>query len=59
MARTEPFLGANFRCCGVYARIYKNRRGDAYEGRCPKCGRKVRFPIDPARGTSHRFFDVY
>jgi len=59
MAEKRPFLGVNFKCCGVYARIYKNPKGDAYEGRCPRCGRPVRIPIDPEKGTRHRFFDAH
>lgn len=50
------FLGIKFECCGgIYARIYPNRKGDAYEGRCPKCMRAVRLGIGTG-GTSARFF---
>ncbi|MEM8865643.1 MAG: hypothetical protein AAGF31_08900, partial [Planctomycetota bacterium] len=55
--RTGQFLGIRFDCCGVYSRIYPNRHGDAYEGRCPKCARAVRLAIGPG-GTSSRFFSA-
>ncbi|MEM1304193.1 MAG: hypothetical protein AAGG46_04820 [Planctomycetota bacterium] len=53
--RGGRFLGVVFDCCGVYSRIYPNRSGDAYEGRCPRCGGPVRVAIGPG-GTSTRFF---
>ena len=51
----RPFLGIHFKCCSVYSRIYKNKEGTAYEGRCPKCGALVRVPIG-SEGTRSRFF---
>ena len=51
----RPFLGIYFRCCKIYSRIYKNRQGTAYEGRCPKCLRKVSIKVGD-QGTSERFF---
>ena len=54
-ARTGQFLGVTFACCGIYARIYPNRTGDAYEGRCPRCLGKLRVGIGPG-GSSNRFF---
>ncbi|MCL2183755.1 MAG: hypothetical protein FWB85_09840 [Chitinispirillia bacterium] len=53
----RPFVGINFTCCNVYRRIYKNKAGDAYEGACPKCLRKVKLLVGPG-GTSQRFFDA-
>ena len=54
-ARGKKFLGVYFACCHVYARIYKNKTGTAYEGRCPRCGRRVRARIGKG-GTTRRFF---
>ena len=52
----KKFIGVHFECCHVYQRVYVNDRGDAYEGRCPMCGRKVRALIDPSKGIDARFF---
>ena len=49
------FVGVQFSCCDVYTRIYINRDHTAYEGRCPKCAKKVRLEIGPG-GTDSRFF---
>ena len=51
----RPFLGIHFDCCAVYARIYRNRDQSAYEGRCPRCMRKVRVAIGDD-GSATRFF---
>jgi hypothetical protein len=51
----RKFLGIHFKCCNVYIRIYRNKEETAYEGRCPRCGKKVRVPIG-GEGTSSRFF---
>ena len=52
------FLGVMFNCCSVYTRIYKNKDGSAYVGRCPKCLKNVKIPVGEY-GTSERFFNVY
>jgi len=54
-SKKRPFLGIFFRCCKVYWRIYKNKDGSAYEGRCPKCMAKVKVNIGN-EGSSERFF---
>lgn len=52
---TGKFLGVTFECCRVYSRIYPNRAGDAYEGRCPRCMAFLKVAIGPG-GTNQRFF---
>ena len=51
----KNFLGIYFECCNIYTRIYKNKTGDAYEGKCPKCFKKVFVPIGD-KGSAERFF---
>ncbi|HEX7009555.1 MAG TPA: hypothetical protein VF184_06205 [Phycisphaeraceae bacterium] len=55
--RGRPWLAVHWKCCQVYSRIYRNRQGDAYEGRCPRCGSPVRARIGPG-GTDARFFEA-
>ena len=53
--RARPWVGVKFTCCNVYTRIYRNRAGTAYEGRCPRCMQAVSMRV--ARGGSRsRFF---
>jgi hypothetical protein len=56
-SQQRPFLGLHFVCCDVYARVYVNRAGDAYQGNCPRCARSVRFAVGPG-GTDARFYQV-
>ncbi|MEO1498645.1 MAG: hypothetical protein AAFV43_15990 [Planctomycetota bacterium] len=51
------FLGVTFECCRVYSRLYHNRAGDAYEGRCPKCMSFLKVGIGPG-GSNQRFFSA-
>jgi hypothetical protein len=54
----KKFLGLKFTCCGLYSRVYVNRDGTAYEGRCPKCLKHVKLKIGEG-GTDSRFFEVF
>ncbi len=54
---TKCFVGVRFECCRVYARIYINSAGAAYEGHCPRCCRRVRFRVGPG-GSDARFFTI-
>lgn len=56
-SQPKAFLGIMFNCCNVYGRIYKNKSGTAYVGRCPKCMRSVKVPVGEG-GTSRRFFSA-
>ena len=51
----KKFLGILFECCHVYARIYRDAAGTAYEGVCPRCRRRVRVAVGPG-GTERRMF---
>ena len=51
----RKYLGIQFDCCGAYARIYQNKEGTAYVGRCPRCLRPIRIKIGEG-GTTNRFF---
>jgi hypothetical protein len=56
-ASGKPFLSVLFACCSVYQRIYRNAEGTAYAGRCPRCGKPVKFTVSP-EGTNARNFIV-
>jgi hypothetical protein len=53
----RPFLSVHFACCSVYSRVYRNKDETAYAGRCPRCGRPIKFLIG-AGGTDQRVFIV-
>jgi hypothetical protein len=55
--RGRPWLAVQWKCCSVYSRIYRNKAGSLYEGRCPKCCRSVSVRVGPG-GTSNRFFEA-
>jgi hypothetical protein len=57
-AAGRPFLSVTFACCNVYARIYRSPDATHYSGRCPRCGKPVRFLVRQD-GTSARNFTVY
>jgi len=53
--KDKKFIGILFECCNVYRRIYINKDGNAYEGRCPLCYGKIKVAIGP-HGTDQRIF---
>jgi len=53
--KDKRYIGILFECCNVYRRIYINKDGNAYEGRCPLCYGKVKVTIGP-QGTDQRIF---
>ncbi len=53
----KRFIGVTFDCCQVYTRIYINKTETAYEGRCPKCLRKICVNIREG-GVDCRFFSA-
>ena len=55
MNTPRKYIGVVFKCCKIYQRVYVNRNGDAYEGRCPGCFRLMKVRIGPG-GTDQRFF---
>ena len=54
----RKFIGVWFECCHAYGRLYQNKEGTIYRGRCPRCLRPVMVPIDSNRenATDRRFF---
>ena len=55
MQKGKKFLGIMFECCNIYRRIYINKDGNAYEGRCPKCFSEIKIIIGPG-GSEKRIF---
>lgn len=53
----RPWIAVRWQCCSAYSRIYRNRAGSAYEGRCPKCGTSAKATVGPG-GTNNRFFNA-
>jgi hypothetical protein len=51
------FLSLYFACANAYGRAYKSPDGSCYQGRCPKCGKTISFPIGQG-GTGRRMFEV-
>lgn len=53
----RPWIGVLFRCCNVYARVYRVRDGSRYVGWCPRCGTRIRAMVGSG-GTSARMFEA-
>jgi hypothetical protein len=51
------YLSIHFRCCSVYAPIYKNAANTAYTGHCPRCHRPAQVQISPT-GSPSRVFEA-
>ena len=50
-------LSIHFKCCSIYAPIYKNAANTAYSGHCPRCHRRAEIAISPT-GSSSRIFEA-
>ena len=57
-ARTRPYVGIMFECCGIYQRVYRRADQLEYRGRCPRCLRAVQLKVGPS-GTSTRIFRAH
>ncbi|MEL6394401.1 MAG: hypothetical protein AAFQ71_00235 [Planctomycetota bacterium] len=53
----RPWLGVRFTCAGQYVRVYRRPDGSAYDARCPKCGRIIKFRVGQG-GSDDRFFEI-
>ena len=53
----SAYLSIYFKCCRVYAPIYRNRASTAYAGHCPRCHARITIPIGPT-GSSARIFQA-
>ncbi|MGN6368914.1 MAG: hypothetical protein ACTHN5_11700 [Phycisphaerae bacterium] len=51
------FLSIHFKCCNIYAPIYKNAAATAYAGHCPRCHRPAQIQISPT-GSPSRIFEA-
>lgn len=54
----RQFLGIMFECCNVYGRIYKNKEGTFYVGKCPRCLREIKIRVGEG-GSENRFFRAF
>lgn len=55
----KKFLGIYFECCKIYGRLYQNKEGTHYVGRCPRCMVPLKVPIGDSsnpNATNRRFF---
>jgi PHP family Zn ribbon phosphoesterase len=52
---SRPYLSVHFACCAVYQRVYRDKDGKTYNGRCPRCGTPVRFVVGEGGTAARRF----
>ena len=55
--RPVPYLSILFKCCQVYAPIYRNAAATAFAGHCPRCQRPTSIAISPS-GSRSRIFQA-
>ena len=53
-SQKRAFIGVHHVCCNAYSRAYMNMARTVFEGKCPRCGRRVHLPI--GRGGSKASF---
>ncbi len=56
-AAGRRFLSVWYACCHAYGRLSRNRARTAFEGACPRCGRRARARIGPG-GSTRRVFEA-
>lgn len=56
-AAPPSFLMIWYRCCHAYGRLYRDKDGTRYHGRCPKCLASCEVPIGEG-GSSRRMFEA-
>jgi hypothetical protein len=54
-ADQRPWIGVQFACCGIYARVYRRIDTHFYLVKCPHCGQKSTVRVAPG-GVSSRLF---
>ncbi|SCA58499.1 Uncharacterized protein AB751O23_AD_00150 [Chlamydiales bacterium SCGC AB-751-O23] len=55
LSRDNKFISIYWKCCHAFSRMYKNKDGSIYQGKCPKCGSYCSVPVGP-NGTKQRIF---
>lgn len=53
----RPSLQVFFRCANSYRRVFRNAAGNAYDARCPSCGKVINFRVGEG-GTGARVFEI-
>jgi hypothetical protein len=56
-AHDRPSLRVYFSCANQYVRVFRDRAGEGYTARCPKCGQSMQFRVGEG-GTAQRFFEL-